>query len=402
MTPSGWTTYSLRELLRPVQRLEPVVHSRHYNLLGVRWYAAGCHNHSAAKGSDLKTQTLSRVQAGDVTYNKMWTSKNAFAVVPDNLSGSYATSEYPLFETARPDLLDIQYLIQIFKRGQLAEDASNLRRGTTSRARLNPSDFLGLSLSVPPLLAQKKIAAILGSVDEAIQATQAVIDQTRKVKQGLLQHHICRGKWDSQFGGCDHPPHPLRSLDEAATRGSGHTPNKKVPEYWNGGVKWVSLADSGALDRLYINSTSAEISDLGIANSSAVKHPAGTVVLSRDAGVGKSAITQSEMAVSQHFIAWQCGPELDNHYLYYWLQHMKSVFEHVAIGSTIKTIGLPFFKQLQIPLPPIDDQRRIAGVLRDLDLQILNQGEYLRTLSTIKQGLMADLLTGRKRVEVSA
>lgn len=95
----------------------------------------------------------------------------------------------------------------------------------------------------------------------------------------------------------------LRLLDHVAKRGSGHTPSKDFPEYWNGGIKWVSLADSSQLDQGLIAKTDKEISETGIRKSSAVLHPAGTVVLSRDAGVGKSAVLGEAMAVSQHFIA---------------------------------------------------------------------------------------------------
>ena len=142
-------------------------------------------------------------------------------------------------------------------------------------------------------------------------------------------------------------------LDNVAKRGSGHTPDKKHPEYWNGDIKWISLADSYALDDLYISETSSRITPLGVANSSAVLHPAGTVVLSRDAGIGKSAIMGTAMAVSQHFMAWRCGPRLDNKFLYYWLQRTKPEFERIGNGSTIKTIGLPYFRGLKIPVPSL-------------------------------------------------
>ncbi len=158
-------------------------------------------------------------------------------------------------------------------------------------------------------------------------------------------------------------------LDDIAVRRSGHTPNQKKSEYWNGGVKWVSLADSGTLDNGYISLTDKEISHLGIRHSSAVLLPAETVILSRDAGIGKSAILQSEMAVSQHFIAWTCQPggQIDPWFLYSWMQTQKPFFERMAVGSTIKTIGLPLFKKLTIDLPPLPEQRRIAEILRTWD-----------------------------------
>ncbi len=187
-------------------------------------------------------------------------------------------------------------------------------------------------------------------------------------------------------------------LDSLAKRGSGHTPDKKHSDYWNGTIKWVSLADSPLLDKVYIETSAETITAKGIVNSSAVLHPAGTVILSRDAGVGKSAIMRSEMAVSQHFMSWTCGPELDNHFLYYWLQSYKSEFERVANGTTIKTIGLPYFRALKICKPPITEQRAIANALGDADALITALDRLIAKKRDIKQATMQQLLTGKTRL----
>ncbi len=188
-------------------------------------------------------------------------------------------------------------------------------------------------------------------------------------------------------------------LDDVTDRGSGHTPSQSNSEYWNGGIKWVSLADSSKLDNLFIANTDKEISVLGLKNSSAVKHPAGTVILSRDAGIGKSAILKEEMAVSQHFIVWRCLPKeiIYNVYLYYWLQLMKPEFERMAVGSTIKTIGLPYFKKLKIAYPPIKEQRKIVEILNTWDKAIALLEQLITAKRKLKQGLMQQLLTGKKR-----
>lgn len=181
-------------------------------------------------------------------------------------------------------------------------------------------------------------------------------------------------------------------LDSVTKRGSGHTPDKAHPEYWGGTIKWISLQDSDRLDHGYIDDTAAKITPAGIANSSAKVHPEGTVVLSRDAGVGKSAIMKNEMAVSQHFIAWSCSASLNNHFLYYWLQSKKSEFERIAMGSTIKTIGLPYFKHLKIPLPTKTEQTAIANALRDADALIQSLTRLIAKKRQIKQGTMQNLL----------
>lgn len=176
------------------------------------------------------------------------------------------------------------------------------------------------------------------------------------------------------------------ALDSVARRGSGHTPSQKHSEYWDGGVKWVSLADSSALDSGYIQDTVKKISAQGLAKSSAVLHPKGTVIVSRDAGVGKSAILGDAMAVSQHFIAWVCDENrLCPEYLYQWLQSHQKVFERMAVGSTIKTIGLSYFKRLKIPLPDRQTQTEISKVLFAWDFAI----EKTKRLIAANQGMHA-------------
>lgn len=189
-------------------------------------------------------------------------------------------------------------------------------------------------------------------------------------------------------------------LDKAASRCSGHTPNKKIAEYWNGGIKWISLTDSSKLDNGYVYETAKEVSSEGLKNSSAVLHPPETVVLSRDAGVGKSAIMASSMAVSQHFIAWRCDntEKLNSWFLYNWLQLMKPEFERQAVGSTIKTIGLPYFKKLKIALPPYSEQDKITKILSVWDRAITNANNLIANSKLQKKALMQQLLTGKKRL----
>ncbi|QJR29179.1 restriction endonuclease subunit S [Limnobacter profundi] len=189
-------------------------------------------------------------------------------------------------------------------------------------------------------------------------------------------------------------------LDKFATRCSGHTPSKSFPEYWNGGIKWISLADSFRLDQGYVYETDKKISQVGIANSSAELHPAETVVLSRDAGIGKCGVMAEPMAVSQHFIAWKCdnSEKLNSWFLYNWLQLNKVEFERQAVGSTIKTIGLPYFKKLKIAVPPYPEQKKIAQILSTWDKAIEVTEQLLVKSQQQKKALMQQLLTGKKRL----
>ena len=265
---------------------------------------------------------------------------------------------------------------------------------------INGNEYATLPIPIPHygnyLSEQQKIADCLSSLDELITAEAQKLDTLKTHKKGLMQQLFpAEGEtlptlrfpefrdtveWEEE------------KLEKLTKRGSGHTPSKANPEYYGGEIKWVSLADSKKLDCGLIAKTEIEISAQGIKNSSAVLHPTGTVILSRDAGVGKSAVMGAPMAVSQHFIAWTCNSgRLLNWFLYYLLQRSKPLFERVASGSTIKTIGLPFFVEMRIKLPSPAEQKKIADCLVSLDELITAQTQKLTTLKTHKKGLMQQL-----------
>jgi type I restriction enzyme S subunit len=290
----------------------------------------------------------------------------------------------------------------------------------TTQSNLNAKTVKKLPILYPRnLVKQRKIASILTQIDEAIEKTEALIAKYQHIKTGLMHDLFTRGVLPN---GQLRPPREeapelyqetaigwipkdwqYELLDNLAHRGSGHTPNKNHPEYWNGGIKWISLADSYRLDQLFISDTDLKISQKGILNSSAVQHPAGIVVLSRDAGVGKSAITTEPMAVSQHFMCWKCDQRLNNYFLYYWLQYNKRTFENIAMGSTILTIGLPYFKKLRIGCPRgLNEQSIIADKLRFVDSYLFSVKADLQKLTSEKLGLMQVLLTGKVTVKVDA
>lgn len=311
------------------------------------------------------------------------------------------------------DRLDSAFLGQALQSDVCIRQYDSFMSGSALR-RLVLRDIRSIQIPLPELEQQRKIAQILDTLDTAIHETEAIIAKLKAFKQGLLHDLLTRG---IDANGELRPPQAeaprlykesslgwiprewdIVRLDDVAQRGSGHTPSKNAPSYWNGGIKWVSLADSHRLDNIYISETDKEISALGITNSSAVLHPAGTVILSRDAGVGKSAVLACDMAVSQHFIAWRCGDRLHNLFLYFYLQRQKPRFEAIALGSTIKTIGLPFFKSYEIAIPPRPEQELSASTLMEGEEGLAAHLANAAKLRELKGGLMDDLLTGRVRV----
>lgn len=388
---AGWNNEEVGDLLDesriPSSQNDP---SRR---ITVRLHLQGV-EHRVNRGTESTESTNNFCRkAGQFIYGKQNFHKGAFGIIPRDLHGFETSQDLPCFDFK--DSCFPQWLYYNFAREAIYGPIEQKMTGTGSK-RLSEKTFLGLPIAAPTYSEQQKIADCLTSVDELIAAQARKVDMLKTHKNGLLQQLFPRegetqphlrfpefqnaGEWKEE------------NLEGLAKRGSGHTPNKTMDEYYNGGIKWVSLADSKRLDKGLISETAIEISEKGIENSSAALHPAGSVILSRDAGVGKSAVMSEPMAVSQHFIVWNCDKRrLSNWFLYYILQIKKPVFERVASGNTIKTIGLPFFKEMRITVPQMTEQQRIADCLTSLDNLIAAQAEKLDALKTHKKGLMQQL-----------
>ncbi len=324
------------------------------------------------------------------------------SVLLEEIEKCYLNSFCALFrfdDEKSPNLVFLGYLL----RSALARD--HLSRGAQGVTRYNISKetFRRLPLQLPSSSEQQKIADCLGSLDDLITTENRKLEALRQHKQGLMQQLFPQpGEAVPRLRFLDFQNAEAwkkEKLHDLAKQGTGHTPNKAIAEYYNGGIKWVSLADSKRLDNGLIFETEIEISKEGINNSSAVLHPSGSVILSRDAGVGKSAIISCSMAVSQHFVVWTCDPNvLSNWFLYYQLQLLKPFLEGIATGSTIKTIGLPLFNAMQVTVPGLAEQHRIADCLSTLDVKLAAEAQRLDALKSHKRGLLQQLFPSQKTV----
>lgn len=190
----------------------------------------------------------------------------------------------------------------------------------------------------------------------------------------------------------------LKKLCDVAKLESGHTPSRKRTDYWDGDIPWLSLHDSKEIEGAEIFQTQHTVSKLGLDNSSARLLPEGTVALSRTATIGKVAILGREMATSQDFACYICGPDLLNQYLAHLFRSMEAEWDRLMAGSTHNTIYMPLFQSMQVLVPPLPEQQAIAAALSDADGVVAGLERVIAKKRLIKQGAAQDLLTARRRL----
>jgi type I restriction enzyme, S subunit len=198
-------------------------------------------------------------------------------------------------------------------------------------------------------------------------------------------------------------------LSEVATLGTGHTPSRDKPEYWvDCNIPWVTVEDirkHGQYNLQPLNQTVQHISQLGLENSAAVLHPAGTVMLSRTASIGLSCITGKDMATTQAFVTWTANPNvLEPRYLHATLKVMEEQYAYLAYGATHLTIYFPDIKTIRIPLPKLDEQILIADFLDQetskIDALISQQEKLIELTKEKRHAIVSNAV--RKGVALNA
>jgi type I restriction enzyme S subunit len=279
---------------------------------------------------------------------------------------------------------------------------------STTVKHLASSDLLSEEMPCPPLDEQRRIAGYLDAETARLDHLSglryrqlALLDERRfAFVRAAVAGLGCGESRPADLGWVNQVPlhWEVVPLKYVARYGSGHTPSRTHPEYWaNCDIPWISLFDVGRMRdprqvRMY--ETTQQISALGMANSSARLHPAGTVVMSRTASVGFSTIMGTDMAVSQHFATWTCGPRISPEYLLHVLRAMKQTWESLQVGTTNVTVFMPDLLALQVPLPPMDEQVHIVGRIEAATKQI---DDLARSLQQQR-----DLLVERREAVITA
>ena len=413
MPGSEFPPTRLGDALTLVRRTVPVDPGKTYALIGVKLYAAGIRLQGHFKGQALNAPALYHLMPGDIIYNKMWASKGTFALVDNRFGDIFCTSEYPAF-TSKPGN-NAHFIANLLSNPRLWHRADAWSLGTTDRARLSPKDFLRLPVWLPDGVEQDAITSVLSSIENDISRTRELLKALASTKFAVMRDLLTRGmrrdaaplqplpeRWvlGRIAGDVTHIPSDwkLVRLTSVAKLESGHTPDRKQPDYWGGDIPWLSLGDTNGLGGLTVSTTTECATQLGIQNSSARVLPVDTVVFSRTATVGKATRLAVPMATSQDFANWVCGPKICPRYLVQVFRHMRREWDRLQEGSTHQTIYMPVFKKLQILLPPKDEQTKIADAGDAFDLRIEAEQNKLVELANVRAALAQELLSGRLRL----
>ncbi|WP_148689969.1 restriction endonuclease subunit S [Cuniculiplasma divulgatum] len=259
---------------------------------------------------------------------------------------------------------------------------------------------------LPPLPEQQKIAEILATADDEIQKVDEQITLTEQFKKGLMQRLLTRGIGHTRFKTTEIGEIPeewdvkkIRELRQNIYYGITAKATKE-----NTNLRMLRTTDiknfKFDLNNLPFCQITEKRSDL-----SKYFLKRNDIIIARAGTVGVSILVEENLnnvLFGSYLIKIIFKQEtIDMPFIHYYFQS-QLYWNNIsnAQGSTIKNINLPFLNSLEIPLPPIPEQQKIAEILSTVDNKLELLGTKRDKLNVLKKGLMNDLLTGKVRVKV--
>ncbi|WP_368940085.1 restriction endonuclease subunit S [Proteus mirabilis] len=190
----------------------------------------------------------------------------------------------------------------------------------------------------------------------------------------------------------------VKSIGEIASIFSGGTPNRKIPEYWDGDIPWVTTT---LIDGTEIDSAREFITQRGLENSSTNWCKAGTILLAmygQGKTRGKAAILSIDATINQACVAIELKDICSSHYILHILNSMYEEIRELSNSGSQENLSAGIIKSIQIPFPPKKEQITIANALSDVDLLISELKKLIAKKQAIKTATMQQLLTGHTRL----
>ena len=273
----------------------------------------------------------------------------------------------------------------------------NLSQGSTFGA-ISRDDLKNLLLLLPSSPSeQRKIAEILETVDNAIEKTGRIIEKYKRIKQGLMQDLLTRGIAESDELGVR--SYELRDEKKHRFKDS---PLGRIPEEWEVvelGCVGDIIYGEGLRQELYEPDGDTLVFGTGgiIGRAKLFLDRGPALVIPRKGSITSVFYIQEDQKFWIIDTAFYLKPQ--NGYckfIYFTLCNMDLELLNEATG--VPSLSRENIKSIQIPLPPLPEQKRIASILSQIDEVIEKEQKYKEKLERIKRGLMEDLLTGKVRV----
>jgi len=338
----------------------------------------------------------------------------SMAFVPEN--GRYLHNQRIGKVTATSDEVNLGFLYYAFRMTSVRTQLSNTASGSKVR-HTSPERIYDVSLPVPPVVEQQKIAAVLSALDAKIDLNQRINAELEALAKTIYDY------WFVQFDFPDAHGRPYKSsggamvwndtlkreipagweaglLDDLGQIVGGSTPSTANPEHFGKGmIPWITPKDlSNNKGNKFIARGETDVSEAGKRSASLTLYPAGTVLMSSRAPVGYLAIAINPVTTNQGFKSFVPTKGYGTSFVYYAVERSLPTIIQYASGSTFVEISGGVLKSVHAVLP---DKSVTSNFCNQIDCIVKRQQQAEVEnieLTQLRDWLLPLLMNGQVRV----
>ncbi len=295
-----------------------------------------------------------------------------------------------------------KYLYYYMTTAQFQSELKNRATGTTVIGLRQP-ELLKCTVNLPPLEEQRRIAGILGSLDDKIELNRRINANLEAQAQALFRSWFVDfepfrdGPFvDSELGKIPQGWKVGNYTDIVEIKGGG-TPKTGIQEYWNGTIPFFSPKDVGA--RCFVLDTEKHITAKGLENCNSSLFQPNTVFITARGTVGKVVMTGTEMAMNQTNYALLGKQNISQYYVYHITLQLVARLLKKANGAVFNAITTRDFTSEQIVIPPFSTISQFSDVVKPIYENILLNDVQSNRLSALRDTMLPKLMAGEIAIE---
>lgn len=284
--------------------------------------------------------------------------------------------------------VNTDYILNYFLSEYIRKEIED-RISVGAQPSLSMTKIRDFSIPIPTLPEQEAIANALSDADVWIESLQRLIAKKRLIKQGAMQELLVPNEdWEIKKLG--------KVID--VYRGGSPRPIQNFMTDKLEGINWIKIGDTSSSGK-YIVSANEKILPEG-ENYSRRVYP-GDFLLSNSMSFGRPYILKIDGCIHDGWLVLQnYSSSFNTEFLYYLLtsKYIIDQYKSKAAGSSVLNLNKELVSTVELIIPSLTEQTRIATILSDMDTELETLESQLAKARQIKQGMMQELLTGRTRL----
>ena len=331
------------------------------------------------------------VEVDDIVYTKSPLKANPFGIIKLNKGKAGIVSTlYAVYkvnqQTAYGPFIDNYFSLDANTNRYLRP---LVRKGAKNTLQVTNEEAISAEIFAPAIPEQKRIASFFTVLNKKIAELKQKKNLLEQYKKGVMQKLFSQELRVKDENGKEFPKWEKKKLGDVGDFIGGGTPSTQNSDYWNGDIPWLSSSDLSDENIYQINSTRF-ITKEAVSKSATRLVPKKSILIVSRVGVGKVAVNEVELCTSQDFT--NLIPKSDN---YLFMAYLIKLQTHKLLafnqGTSIKGFVKSDLEDLQLSIPSIKEQNKIANFLVTLDKKISRTENQIQQTQQYKKGLLQNM-----------